>query len=74
VIVAVPGRMPVAIPDVDPIVATRRLLLDHVPPVTALLNAVVPPTQVDAVPVMEGEALTVATTEVVTVPHALEIL
>jgi hypothetical protein len=66
--------MPVAIPDVDPIVATIRLLLDHVPPVTALLNAVVPPTQVDAVPVMEGAALTVATTEVVTVPHELEIV
>ncbi len=55
--------MPAAIPDTrpleDPTVATDVLLLVHAPPVTALLNKVVDPTQTLAVPlIVPGEEIT----------------
>ena len=37
----VPAATPVAIPVVDPIVATPVLLLSHVPPVVLLVNVAV---------------------------------
>lgn len=59
--VDVPVFMPVTIPVVLPMPATTVLLLIQVPPGTGLLNVVVIPTQMVAVPVIApGMGLTVA--------------
>jgi hypothetical protein len=52
--VAVPADTPVTIPVDEPTVATRSLLLIHVPPDIALLKVVVNPVQTPLVPVMAG--------------------
>lgn len=58
--VAVPAEAPLTTPLEAPIVATAGLLLLHVPPVTALLSVVVPPTQIVVVPVIADVGLTVS--------------
>ena len=61
-IVAVPGAMPVTMPDDDPTVAMLLLLVLHVPP-PASVSVVVAPWQTVAVPVIaEGRGLTVTVT------------
>ena len=57
--VAVPAPVPVAIPETGSTVATPVLLLLHVPPPMALLNAEAAPTQKLVVPVMGAVGLTV---------------
>ncbi len=60
VIIAVPAVTPVAIPVVEPMVATPRLLLLHVPPGVGSPKAVVSPTHTLSVPVIgNGNGLTV---------------
>ena len=56
---AVPKEIPVTIPVEAPTVATKALLLVHVPPVTELCNVVVPPTHVVVMPVIGATGLTV---------------
>jgi hypothetical protein len=66
VIIVVPIVMPHAVPEEEPIVATDVLLLVHMPPGTASVNAVQLPAHTPVAPVMgDGEAKTV--TVVVTV-------
>jgi len=48
----VPVATPVTTPDVDPIVATLVVVLDHLPPVDASLSVVVDPTHTLSVPVI----------------------
>ena len=48
----VPVATPVTTPDVDPIVATLVVVLDHRPPVDASLSVVVDPTHTFSVPVI----------------------
>lgn len=63
-IVLVPALPPNAIPDAEPIVATKVLPLVQVPPVVALVSVVVAPTHTVKVPVGAGGlALTVTTVE-----------
>lgn len=58
--VTVPEATPVTMPDAEPTVATKPLLLVHVPPVEASANAVVIPVQTFRVPVIAaGSGLTV---------------
>jgi hypothetical protein len=52
--VLVPGATPVTTPEEKPTVATDVLLLDHVPPETALLKEVFAPTHAVRMPVMLG--------------------
>ena len=60
-IVAVPTDTPLIRPLTLLIVATPVLLLVQVPPITALLNVVVAPLQIEKVPVIaESQALTVS--------------
>jgi hypothetical protein len=59
VITEVPGATAVSKPEPATIVATDVLVLDHVPPVAASVNTVVPPTQTAKVPAMGAEGLTV---------------
>lgn len=60
--VDVPALTPVAMPLVEPIVATPVLPLLHVPPGTLLLSVVVAPWHTEVVPPMaEGAAFTVNT-------------
>ena len=50
-IVVVPAKIPVTIPEVDPIVAAEVLLLDHnMPPELASVNGVVEPTHTEDAP------------------------
>jgi hypothetical protein len=49
---ALPTPTPVTIPDEDPIVATDVDALVHTPPLTAFESVVVPPTNVEVVPVI----------------------
>ncbi len=59
VIVALPAATPETLPDV-PTEATEELLLLHVPPEVALVNAVAEPTQTEVAPLTAaGFALTV---------------
>ena len=55
VIVSMPGSMPVAMPEEEPMVAISVLLLLHLPPVSTLEYRVVAPVQICCTPVM-GEA------------------
>lgn len=52
--VVVPAAMPVAMPEVLPIIAMPVELLAHVPPVVASLSVVVFPIQTLVMPVMAG--------------------
>ena len=59
---AVPGPVPVTIPDVAPIVATVIGRLLQVPPPLASLRLVIPPLQITLMPVIAaGIGLTVTT-------------
>ena len=49
--VVTPVAIPDTIPDTEPTVPTEVLLLDHVPPVDALLSVVVKPIQALGLPV-----------------------
>jgi hypothetical protein len=56
VIVAVPAATPFTMPDVAPMVATDTSLLDHVPPVVALLSEPLAPVQKVEGPMIGGRA------------------
>ncbi len=57
---AVPGAIPVMIPELEPIVATDKLLLVHeTPPDVASVSVVVPPVHILVTPeIAAGSALT----------------
>jgi hypothetical protein len=60
--VALPAFTPEARPVADPIATTVGVLLDHTPPVTALVNVSGAPTHIDDNPEMtDGKAFTVTT-------------
>lgn len=60
-----PAATPVTEPSVTPMFATDRLLLLHVPPVTALVSDVTAPAHTLSVPEMAGgKALTLTTVAV----------
>ncbi len=63
VIYAVPAAMPVTSPVVEPMVATERLPLVHVPNSTALLSVVTSPRQIAAGPVITAGVARTVTTE-----------
>ena len=57
-------------PLVEPIVASKGLLSDQVPPLVALLRWLVPPGQTEVLPeIAEGAAFTVTGTLAVDVPQ-----
>ena len=57
-IIGAPTATPVITPVVNPVVARPTLLLDHDPPVVALLKVVVEPAQTSVLPVIDGTAFT----------------
>jgi hypothetical protein len=68
--VEVPGIMPVATPVDDPMVATLRLPLVHVPPVAASVSDVVKPVQMLSEPPIAGGAAFTVTSAVTLQPVA----
>ena len=60
VIVVLPGKMPVTIPEDEPTEATNGLLLLHMPPVVESLSAVVAPGQTLSMPPIAGAIQVIA--------------
>ena len=67
--VTVPGATPVTIPVVEPTVATDALLVSQMPPDTASLIEIVPPTATVVLPDIGASGLTVKVTVAMLVPN-----